>query len=417
MQSRRFDFEGEGGHRLAGTLDLPNGPVRGCALFAHCFTCTRSSLAASRVSRALASLGFATLRFDFAGLGQSGGEFADSSFSGSVSDIGAAADAMRAAGTPVSLLVGHSLGGAAVLAAAGTIPEVAAVATIGAPADLAHVRRLFSDVDELLQRGEAEVSIGGRPFRMRRGFIDDLASHDQRSRIAGLRKPLLILHAPRDEVVGIENASQIFLAAKHPKSFVSLDDADHLLTRPRDAEFVANIIATWASRYLPDVSAPRTREQSGVVSVVETGEGNFQVEVTAGGVHFLADEPPEVGGLGSGPTPYDLVAAGLGACTAMTLRLYARGKSLPLDRVTVEVGHSRRPGQKPADLFSRRLQLEGALTGEQHQRLIEIAERCPVHRTLESGAAIETAEGGLDEKIVEKPGSNVAERVRLSESE
>ncbi|NUQ17151.1 MAG: OsmC family protein [Sphingomonas sp.] len=417
MQSRRFDFEGEGGHRLAGTLDLPNGPVRGCALFAHCFTCTRSSLAASRVSRALASLGFATLRFDFTGLGQSGGEFADSSFSGSVSDIGAAADAMRAAGTPVSLLVGHSLGGAAVLAAAGTIPEVAAVATIGAPADLAHVRRLFSDVDELLQRGEAEVSIGGRPFRMRRGFIDDLASHDQRSRIAGLRKPLLILHAPRDEVVGIENASQIFLAAKHPKSFVSLDDADHLLTRPRDAEFVANIIATWASRYLPDVSAPRTREQSGVVSVVETGEGNFQVEVTAGGVHFLADEPPEVGGLGSGPTPYDLVAAGLGACTAMTLRLYARGKSLPLDRVTVEVGHSRRPGQKPADLFSRRLQLEGALTGEQHQRLIEIAERCPVHRTLESGAAIETAEGGLDEKIVEKPGSNVAERVRLSESE
>ena len=417
MQSRRFDFEGEGGHRLAGTLDLPNGPVRGCALFAHCFTCTRSSLAASRVSRALASLGFATLRFDFTGLGQSGGEFADSSFSGSVSDIGAAADAMRAAGTPVSLLVGHSLGGAAVLAAAGTIPEVAAVATIGAPADLAHVRRLFSDVEELLQRGEAEVSIGGRPFRMRRGFIDDLASHDQRSRIAGLRKPLLILHAPRDEVVGIENASQIFLAAKHPKSFVSLDDADHLLTRPRDAEFVANIIATWASRYLPDVSAPRTREQSGVVSVVETGEGNFQVEVTAGGVHFLADEPPEVGGLGSGPTPYDLVAAGLGACTAMTLRLYARGKSLPLDRVTVEVGHSRRPGQKPADLFSRRLQLEGALTGEQHQRLIEIAERCPVHRTLESGAAIETAEGGLDEKIVEKPGSNVAERVRLSESE
>lgn len=417
MQSRRFDFEGEGGHRLAGTLDLPNGPVRGCALFAHCFTCTKSSLAASRVSRALATLGFATLRFDFTGLGQSGGDFADSSFSGSVSDIRAAADAMRAAGTPVSLLVGHSLGGAAVLSAAGTIPEVAAVATIGAPADVAHVRRLFLNVDELMQRGEAEVTIGGRPFRLRRTFIDDLASHDQRSRIAALGKPLLILHAPRDEVVGIENASEIFLAARHPKSFVSLDDADHLLTRPRDAEFAASIIATWAARYLPDVSAPRTREQSGVVTVVDTGEGDFQVEVTAGGVRFLADEPPEVGGRGSGPTPYDLVAAGLGACTAMTARLYARGKNLPLDRVTVEVGHSRRAGQQPADRFTRRLRFEGGLTDDQRGRLIEIAERCPVHRTLESGAAIETAEGGLDEKLVEKPGSNAPERVRLSEFE
>lgn len=417
MQSQRFDFDGEGGHMLAGTLDLPGAPVRGCALFAHCFTCTKSSLAASRVSRALASMGFATLRFDFTGLGQSGGDFADSSFSGSVSDIRAAADAMRAAGTPVSLLVGHSLGGAAVLAAAESIPEVAAVATIGAPADVAHVRRLFSNVDELVERGEAQVSIGGRPFRMRRSFIDDLANHDQRARIAALGKPLLVLHAPRDEVVGIENASEIFLAARHPKSFVSLDNADHLLTRPRDAEFVASIVATWASRYLPDISAPRTREQSGVVTVVDTGEGDFQVEVTAGGVRFLADEPPEVGGLGSGPTPYDLVAAGLGACTAMTLRLYARGKNLPLDRVTVSVGHSRRAGQQPADLFSRRLHLEGPLTEDQHQRLIEIAGRCPVHRTLESGAAIETAEGSLDEKLVEKPGSNVPERVGLSESE
>lgn len=417
MQSRRFDFKGEGGQTLAGTLDLPNGPVRGCALFAHCFTCTKSSLAASRVSRALATLGFATLRFDFTGLGQSGGEFADSSFSGSISDLCAAAAAMRAAGQPVSLLIGHSLGGAAVLAAAGKIPEVAAVATIGAPADVAHVRRLFSDVDELMQHGEAEVRIGGRPFRIRRTFLDDLASHDQRSRIAALRNPILVLHAPRDEVVGIENASEIFLAARHPKSFVSLDDADHLLTRPKDAEFVASIIATWASRHLPDVSAPRTREQSGVVTVVNTGEGDFQVEVTAGGVRFLADEPPEVGGLGSGPTPYDLVAAGLGACTAMTLRLYARGKGLPLDRVTVSVGHSRRAGQQPADLFTRRLQFEGALTEEQHRRLIEIAERCPVHRTLESGAAIETAEGALDEKLVEKPGSNVSERERLSASE
>src|SRR5690606_23685052 len=229
------------------------------------------------------------------------------------------------------------------LAAAADIPEVKAVATIGAPADVEHIMQLAAgDIDTLRKDGEAEVRIGGKPFKLRRAFIDDLASHDKDGRIRALRKPLLILHSPQDRIVGIENATAIYQAAFHPKSFVSLDGADHLLTDRKDSDFAATIIAAWASHYLASPAPARSDRQSGDVTVTETGEGAFQVVVAAGGVRFLADEPPEVGGLGSGPTPYDLVAAGLGACTAMTLRLYARGKKIPLDRVTVTVGHSRR---------------------------------------------------------------------------
>lgn len=415
MVTERFDFPGESGQTLSGRLDLPEAPVSGYALFAHCFTCTKSSLAAARVAKALTRLGLGVLRFDFTGLGQSGGEFADSSFSGSVSDIVSAAAAMDAAGRSPSLLIGHSLGGAAVLAAAGEMPAVRAVVTIAAPFDVAHVEQLFTNVDELMARGEAEVRIGGRPFRMRRGFIDDLREHDQGQRIAKLRKPLLVLHAPEDATVGIDNAGAIFQAARHPKSFVSLAGADHLLTRSEDAEFVAAVVSAWSRRYLPEAAPPRTAEQSGVVTVAETGQGKFQVEVSAGGVSFLADEPPEVGGLGSGPTPYDLLAAGLGACTAMTIRLYAHHKDVPLDRVTVKVGHSRRADIDPADLFTRRLHLEGDLSAEQRRKLVEIAEKCPVHRTLHAGAAIETAEGGrLSETKVEKPGSHAPDRTQVA---
>lgn len=408
MHTQDFDFEGESGHTLSGRLDLPDGPASSYALFAHCFTCTKSSLAAVRVSKALTALGYGVLRFDFTGLGQSGGDFADSSFSGSIADLIAAAGAMRGAGHAPALLIGHSLGGAAVLAAAAHIPETKAVATIGAPADVDHVTHLFAgDIDELRVKGEAEVRIGGRPFRLRRSFIDDLAAHDQGERIRALGRPLLILHSPRDATVGIDNASAIYRAARHPKSFVSLDGANHLLTDRKDAEFAAGIIAAWSSRYLADPAPARSEQQSGVVTVAETGEGAFQVEVSAGGVHFLADEPPEVGGLGSGPTPYDLLAAGLGACTAMTLRLYARGKQLPLERVTVTIGHSRRRDAEPSDLFTRRLLLEGGLTVEQTKRLVEIAEKCPVHRTLERGAAVETEPGeAMPAEAADTPGQH-----------
>lgn len=395
MISDPFHFIGALSQRLSGRLDLPGGPVHAYAVFAHCFTCSKNSLAAVRVSRALTARGFGVLRFDFTGLGESEGDFADSTFSGSVQDLLLAVSAMQAAGIAPSLLIGHSLGGAAVLAAAAELPAVKAVATIAAPFDVQHVTRLFGDdLPMLLAQGEAEVHLGGRPFKMRRAFIDDLQAHDQRERIAALKRPLLVLHAPHDDIVGIDNAASIFQAARHPKSFVSLDDADHLLTRRADAAYCADVIAAWATRYVQGGQALRRADEPGQVVVEETGEGNFQVNVRAGGVSFLADEPTDVGGLGSGPTPYDLLSAGLGACTAMTLRLYARRKGWPLERVRVCVGHARAVTRQPSDAFLRDVAIEGNLTSEQRARLIEIANRCPVHRTLEQGATVQTRDVG-----------------------
>ncbi len=415
MPTERFDFPGESGQTLSGRFDMPDGQASAYLLFAHCFTCTKDSLAAVRLSKALTRLGFGVLRFDFTGLGQSGGDFADSSFSGSMADLRSAAEAMEKAGRPPSLLIGHSFGGAAALATAADLPRIRAVVTIGAPFDATHAEHLFTNLDELLEQGEAEVRIGGRPFRLRRSFIDDLRDQNQAERIRKFDRPLLILHSPEDRVVGIDNAGLIFTSARHPKSFVSLAGADHLLTRQEDSDFVAAIVASWSSRYLAE-APQRTAEQSGVVTVEETGKGDFQVEVSAGGVTFLADEPPEVGGLGSGPTPYDLLAAGLGACTVMTVRLYARGKGWPLDRVSVEVGHARRRDEEPPDLFVRSLVLAGNLSVEQRTKLVEIAEKCPVHHTLHRGSAIETTEGErLVERRVERPGSHAPDRARLAE--
>ena len=390
MASRQFDFTGSDGQHLCGQLDEPQGPALAYAVFAHCFTCTRKSLAAVRISRALTAKGFGVLSFDFTGLGQSGGEFADSSFSGNVRDLVAAASAMEAAGISPSLLIGHSFGGAAVLAAAGDLPTIKAVATLAAPFDVNHIKHQFlgDDLARLEAEGEAEVKLGGRPFKLKKGFIDDLVQHDQAQRIRALKRSLLILHAPLDSYVGIENATLIFEAARHPKSFVSLDGADHLLTKAQDANYVAEVIAAWASRYITGDMPLRTAAQQGYVVVEETGQGAFQAEVSAGGAHFFVDEPAEVGGMGSGPTPYDLLSAGLGACTAMTLRLYARAKSLPLDRVRVTVGH-KKVREMPTDRFVREIRLTGALSDDQKKRLLEIADKCPVHRTLH-GAGIET---------------------------
>jgi uncharacterized OsmC-like protein/alpha/beta superfamily hydrolase len=392
MQSRAFDFVGVAGHKLSGRLDLPDHPPRGYALFAHCFTCTKNSLAAVRIARALVGRGFGVLRFDFTGLGGSEGQFADGGFSGDVSDLLSAAEHMRQAGMAPKLLVGHSLGGAAVLAAAAELPDIAAVATVAAPFDVQHVTALFKGgLDTILEKGEAQVNLGGRPFTIRRSFVDDLRNHDQGARIAKLKHPLLVLHSPVDQTVGIENASSIFHAARHPKSFISLDNADHLLTKESDATYAADVIASWASRYLEQAVVSEELDHAPEeVLVQETRAGKLQVEIVAGKTRFLADEPVAVGGLGSGPGPYDLLCAALGACTSMTVRLYADQKQWPLEQVRVAVRHTKDKERKPADFFYRRIGLEGSLDTEQRARLMEIAGRCPVHRTLEAGSAIET---------------------------
>ncbi|MDR3509695.1 MAG: bifunctional alpha/beta hydrolase/OsmC family protein [Caulobacteraceae bacterium] len=393
MTSQAFDFTSASGHKLSGRLDLPAGEVQAYALFAHCFTCTKNSLAAAHIARTLTARGIGVLRFDFSGLGQSEGDFSESTFSGDVADLIEAARAMQAAGIGPHLLIGHSLGGAAVLAAAGDLPEVQAVATIGAPFDVMHVTQQFGPaLQTIIDDGEAQVMLGGRPFVVQRSFVDDLAHHDLKERVAELHHPLLVLHAPLDETVSIDNASHIFLAARHPKSFVSLDSADHLLTRTADADYAANVIATWAMRYLKPAEPVAAPEPAAAPSLFaeETGAGKFQVEIRVGTTHIIADEPVDVGGLGSGPTPFELVAAGLGACTTMTLRMYAEQKGWPLDRVATQVSHEKVAGAEPPDRFTRVISLSGDLDETQQARLLEIAGRCPVHRTLERGSSVET---------------------------
>ncbi|MBV8972632.1 MAG: OsmC family protein [Sphingomonadaceae bacterium] len=390
MGARRFDFVNAAGRQLSGILETGR-ETRAAAIFAHCFTCDKTSLAATHVTRALARAGIAVLRFDFTGLGGSGGAIAG--LSSDVADLVAAAAAMAEAGLPPRLLVGHSFGGAAVLAAAGEIDSVTAVATLAAPFAAEHVlHQLSPDTHAALAApGDDDavpVTIGGRPFTLGRGFIADIREARQDARIAALGRALLVLHAPGDTTVGIDNASAIYAAAKHPKSFVSLDRADHLLRRRADADYAAAVIAAWASRYIDPAEPAATPAVTGV-HVVETGGGPFEVRVTAASGSFLADEPAAVGGGGAGPTPYDLLSAALGACTAMTLRLYATRKGWPLGTVGVEVGHTAKTATS-RDIFTRRITVDGVLDAEQRTRLLEIADRCPVHRTLTVGAEVTT---------------------------
>lgn len=401
MRTERLEFTNRNGEKLAALIDLPLGIPNAFALFAHCFTCGKDNLAAKRISERLAICGIGVLRFDFTGLGTSEGEFADTHFSSNVDDLVAAADHLRKAyGTP-AILIGHSLGGAAMLAAAHRIADARAVVTIAAPCDPAHVTGLFKEhVDKIREQGEVEVSLAGRPFRIKREFLDDIAEQRIGDCLANLRKALLVFHSPTDDIVGIENASHIFTAAKHPKSFVSLAGADHLLSKRGDAVYVANLITAWAERYI-ERPAERGDEQIevGTVLVRETGNGKFQQEVLSGPHRFLADEPVKVGGLDSGPGPYDLLLAGLGACTSMTLRLYAEHKKLPLERVSVRLMHNRihaedclncETKEGMVDRIDRNITMEGPLDAEQRKRLLEIADKCPVHRTLESEIEIRT---------------------------
>ena len=402
MPSERFDFSNVAGERLAALLDSPIEPPRAYALFAHCFTCGKDIQAARRIAEALTALGIAVLRFDFTGLGSSEGEFGNTTFSSNVADLIAAADALRRTRRGPAILIGHSLGGAAVLAAAADVAEARAVVTIAAPCDPTHVVGLFKDrIGEIDTAGGIDVNLAGHPFRISRAFLDDVNQQRLRDRIGALHKALLVFHSPTDDIVGIENATYIFTAAKHPKSFVSLAGADHLLSRRSDATYVANVIRAWAERYLDVVDIGRDLPSEAGVTVQETRAGRFQQEVRTGRHRFLADEPVDVGGLDSGPGPYDLVLAGLGACTSMTLRLYAERKAVPLDRVTVRLGHSRihavdcencETKEGMIDRIDRVITLAGDLNEEQRKRLLEIADKCPVHRTLTSEIDIRTVE-------------------------
>ncbi|MPY75418.1 MAG: alpha/beta fold hydrolase [Alphaproteobacteria bacterium] len=402
-RSQKVEFAGSQGGNLAALLELPDGAPRAFALFAHCFTCSKDIFAAAHIAGGLADAGIAVLRFDFTGLGASEGEFANTNFSSNVEDLLRAATYLRDAYEAPSILIGHSLGGAAVLAAAGRIAEVKAVATIAAPASPRHVEHLLSDArPEIEAKGEAEVVLAGRSFRIQKQFLDDIDGHRLADSIKTLKRALLIFHAPRDGIVGIENAGEIFQAARHPKSFVSLDGADHLLTRREDARYVAAVLSAWATRYVPGLAAADAKSKEsapGRVVVRETGNGSFQQEIVAGRHRLLADEPASVGGTDTGPGPYDLLLAGLGACTSMTIRMYADRKELPLERVSVALTHDKVHAEDCADcetregkidVIDREIELTGDLDDAQRARLLEIAEKCPVHRTLHSEIKIRT---------------------------
>ena len=390
---------------LAAAIEMPIGPVLAYALFAHCFTCSKDIFAARAVSRALAGKGIAVLRFDFTGLGSSEGDFADTNFSTSIADLVAAADFLRDNYEAPQLLIGHSLGGAAVLVAASRIPEVRAVATINAPSDVEHVIQNFAaDLKTIDEAGEAKVELAGREFVIKKQFVEDACAQNLQDSVAHLKKALLVFHAPRDTIVGIENATGIFTAAKHPKSFVSLDDADHLLSAPQDAQYVADVLATWAGRYLCEQEETNATElPQGMARITESGRGKFQQSMKVGRHTLTADEPVSVGGLDAGPSPYDLLSLAIGACTSMTLRMYAEHKGYDLGRITVDVSHEKIHAKDCADCgegregridrFERVLHIEDGeepISAEVRGRLVEIAGKCPVHRTLEASSVVAT---------------------------
>ena len=402
----RVTFTGSLGDTLSARLDRPEGQIRAVAMFAHCFTCSKDIFAAARISQGLTAAGFAVFRFDFTGLGQSGGDFANTNFSSNVADLVAAADHLRGTIGAPQILIGHSLGGAAVVKAALDMPEVQAVATIGAPAEATHVAENFrANVGEIEEKGVATVELAGRPFSIKKQFLDDLKTQSVTQAVARLRKPFLVMHAPLDQTVGIENAGELFMAARHPKSFVSLDTADHLLSEKSDAAYAAQVLAAWASRYI-DLEAPasETRDMpapvDGGVVVRETRNGKFQQDVVVGPHLQFADEPKSFGGDETGPSPYEFVSAGLGACTSMTMRMYADRKQWPVERISVTVRHNKIHAEDcdtcdtdtnaKVDQFARDIEIEGDLTSEQLEKLMEIADKCPVHRTLNAPVHIPT---------------------------
>ena len=399
MKTIKLKFPNQDGEQLSAKLELPTDRrVRAYAIFAHCFTCSKNLIAVTHISRGLTSKGIGVLRFDFTGLGESEGEFEDTNFSSNVQDLIVAAEYLEENYGPAKMLVGHSLGGAAVLMAAAKLKNIEAITTIGAPSDPVHVKHLFQEsIDEIKEKGEATVSLGGRPFTIKKQFVDDLAEYEKSDVIKTLKKPLLIMHSPQDDTVDVSNAEKIYTSAMHPKSFISLDGADHLLSKSEDAQYAGEVIAAWAARYVSfeEVRALETDEQ---VVVRNEAHRGLQTEIMANGHFILADEPKDVGGTNLGGTPYDLLVSSLGACTAMTIRMYAKHKKWPLDEVKVHLSREKRHSEDAEDLgehskievIDRYVELSGDLTEEQRKRILEIADKCPVHKTLTNGLTVHT---------------------------
>ena len=396
-------FETSANQTLAGILHLPDaGTPQAYALFAHCFTCTKNIKAATNIADSLCDAGIAVLRFDFTGLGQSQGDFATTNFSSNVEDLIAAAAFMQQEYAAPAILVGHSLGGTACLVAANRIESVKAVATLGSPADAEHVLGLLEDDIETIERqGEARVNLGGQTFTLREDFLQDVRAQSVRDGIRHLRRALLVMHSPVDSLVPIEEASRIYSSALHPKSFVSLHDADHLLSRERDSRYAGSVLAAWASRYVEEalVALPSAPFRPGHVVVSGQTADKFRVSINANGHQLQGDEPHDFGGNDSGPSPYDYLSAALASCTVMTINMYARHKKLPLESVQVSVHHDKIHAQDCGDCetrtgkidhLERQVQLKGDLTAEQRQRILQIADRCPVHKTLHAEVSVVT---------------------------
>ncbi|WP_114491104.1 bifunctional alpha/beta hydrolase/OsmC family protein [Candidatus Ulvibacter alkanivorans] len=402
MNLQKVNFPNNDQQTLAGRLELPaDRTPHNFAIFAHCFTCTKNLLAVKNISRALTAQGFGVLRFDFTGLGESEGDFENTNFSGNVEDLLAAAAFLEKEYQSPTLLIGHSLGGAAVIKAATQLPKLKAVATINSPSDPKHVKHhLEQDIEKIKSTGKATVNLSGRPFTIKKHFLDDLEKQSLAETLKEFHKALLILHSPQDTIVGIKNAEELYLAAHHPKSFVSLDGADHLLANKADSNYVGQVIAGWASRYVSMPEEKRFSSKHDVVASLDATQG-FTTDMKLGDHYMVADEPESFGGRNFGPTPYELVSAGLSACTAMTIQMYAKRKEWNVSNVEVHTSYDKKhavdcelceDASAKIDTFTREIKLEGNLDEKQMKRLLQIADKCPVHKTLHSTTQIITTQ-------------------------
>lgn len=400
MNQQKVSLKNVNGETLVGRLSLPaNQHPHNFVLFAHCFTCNKNFTAIRNISRALTADGFGVLRFDFTGLGESEGEFSDSNFSGNVEDLLEAAKYLEEHYAAPTLIIGHSLGGAAVILAAQKISSIRAIATIAAPSNPLHVKHIFKDnIETIKDKGIAEVNIGGRSFTIKNQFLEDLKSQSFQETLKNSGKSILILHSPQDQVVEIKNAEEIYIAVRHPKSFVSLDGADHLLSNPKDATYTGEIIGKWSKRYLEMPGAIALETEKEVVASLDSADG-FTTQLKVGSHYITADEPVSYGGNNFGPSPYELVSAGLSACTAMTIQMYAKRKKWPLENVEVHTSYQKLhaddcqncdSSEAKIDTFQRAIKLTGSLDDKQIARIMEIADKCPVHRTLKSEIKIDT---------------------------